>query len=443
MMFADLWFENPQWWFSSDSTLIKYDYLFDSIDDNTTILDKVLIYDQLSRHVFKNYGAHIIEFYLQKALYILENYVELNYLDSLTDNEWCFMMLPYRHTKNQEIIYNLMNYAWKESPKRDLHKFMKAMYERCPTNNQDMTYYKFNHNDNINNNLVLSLSGGVDSMLCSKLYGPLHSAIHINYMNRGDTSLKEEEFVIDWCKTNNINLYVRRINEINRRDAMLYDMRNTYESYTRNVRYGCYKTILKNINNGKIILGHNKDDCMENIFTNIASCNHYENLNGMTEYSEQDDIIFYRPMLNKSKAEIEREAHKYKIPHLPCSTPSWSQRGQIRNTLVPILNKWNDRFILGLFQLSKNMNVLTNIFDNIIADYSSAKYIVLSKDDIILTNHYFWKTLLYKRTGKIISDKSIKNFIERIQGKNPTGKCDLNKDLQINIENLIRYKENI
>jgi tRNA(Ile)-lysidine synthetase-like protein len=172
---------------------------------------------------------------------------------------------------------------------------------------------------NLNNTIItISISGGVDSMVCSYLLKKLNHpfiAVHINYMNR-EECLKEEELLKWWCNTIlNIPLYIRRIDEINRPKCMEYEMRDLYESYTKNCRFNTYINTNINTNtNINILLGHNKDDTIENIFTNIASNSHYENLLGMTEYSTQThnigssthSIHFIRPLLNTIKKKVTR-----------------------------------------------------------------------------------------------------------------------------------------
>ena len=119
------------------------------------------------------------------------------------------------------------------------------------------------------------------------------------------------------------------------------------------VRYGVYKAL-----KGPVILGHNKDDCLENIFTNIANKTKYDDLRGMTHISN-NQVEFWRPLLDFSKDEIVEYAKKHDIPHLPNSTPTWSQRGQIRSKVIPCLNEWNPEFIKGLFEITKQTKVLT------------------------------------------------------------------------------------
>jgi tRNA(Ile)-lysidine synthetase-like protein len=446
MDFYTEWFSRPELWFNSnfDNYIIsKYECL---LNLSFTNKEAVLIYDQLPRHVFRSTcGNHIIEYYLQKALNELENVDMTN----LNDNEWCFMMLPYRHTKNLDVILDVMHIMWlKYNNCKNIKSFLRATYERCPTDNQitqlrvftpkhinlneildkykyllDNTYKCNEFHDFIEtskcSDILWSISGGVDSMTCGNLYlNNIKAAIYINYANR-DVADDEEAFIIDWCSYLGVKLYIRKISEINRQTCMDNDMRDVYESYTRNVRYGVYKTV-KNMYSDKlsVMMGHNKDDCMENIFTNISNKNHYDNLKGMEKYSIQDNISFFRPLINKTKEQIRKFAYNMNIPHLPNSTPTWSMRGKIRNNIVPVCNNWNPSFIPGLFYLSETIENMNKIYDKYINNLF-IKYNLNNELDIseLSNDKIFWKKIIYKITNQIISDKSIHNLIDRFKTK--------------------------
>ena len=58
MLMQTEWFSNPDWWFSGnhdDEIVHRFEHLLDDVDvQDMSIIDKVLIWDQLPRHIFRN-----------------------------------------------------------------------------------------------------------------------------------------------------------------------------------------------------------------------------------------------------------------------------------------------------------------------------------------------------------------------------------------------------
>ena len=477
-IFIKDWINNEKYWFSKDSNIDiyitnKYEFLlnynFNNLSNDNKMLyfiHFIIIYDQLPRHIYRNTDSnHIILYFLNKAINIINN----NYnIDNLSDIEWIFYMLPLRHTNNKNNILFVLKNAWirfNESNSNIIKKFIIATYNKANfkediLNNEIISFHydknildyysdnniitnfenigNFDIINNIYNNstIIISLSGGVDSMVCliHCIFKYKHInfiCIHINYKNRKESD-DETRFIAFICYKYNIKLYVREINEINREICKKNDMRDIYEDYTKKIRFNCYKSIYENNNLPIVILGHNKDDCFENILTNITYESKYNNLKGMNEYSIQDNIIFIRPLLNIYKNSIYLFAKSNNIPYLKNSTPIWSQRGKIRNTIIPVFNSWDNRSINGFFQLSNiveelystlniNVNIFINkfiIYKNIIEQKSQVKYdyykIIINLSDLNL-NKIFWKMVINKLMNFNLSNKSVINLIDRLK----------------------------
>ena len=462
-IFINDWINNEKYWFSKNIDIDIYiinkyenllNYEFNNLSDNYKklyFIHFIIIYDQLPRHIYRNSNSnHIILYFLNKAIDIINN--NYNY-DNLSDKEWIFYMLPLRHTNEKNNILLVLKNAWirfNKSNSNIIKKFIIATYNKANfkediLNNETISfhynknildYYSENNintnfenignfdiiNNNNNNTIIISLSGGVDSMVCliHCLFKYKHInfiCIHINYKNRKESD-DETQFIGFICNKYNIKLYVREINEINRDICKKNDMRDIYEAYTKKIRFNCYKSI----NNMPIvILGHNKDDCFENILTNITYESKYNNLKGMNEYSIQDNIIFIRPLLNIYKNDIYSFAKSNYIPYLKNSTPIWSQRGKIRNDIMPVFNNWDKRSINGFFELSNTLeNLYSILYTNVDIFINQFKYIdnyykvIINLSDLNL-NKIFWKLVINKLMNINLSNKSLVNLIDRLK----------------------------
>ena len=301
------------------------------------IFTKILLCDQFSRHIFRNNKETIALYDIKaNQLFIQYNILKHIEIYEKPE-ERCFLLMPLRHSFELKNIYtclDLVNKWIQEHYHKMYERFIKASCKKIYELNKEkiIHYNTSNHNSNIfyenildknaysnvnnlqkiskdnnlkqifeknmkqyikNNsiNITVSISGGVDSCVCLYL---LHdyieskkqqyssnsnsnsnnnsnnkpsyqiNAFMVNYSNRKEQNI-EKEFVKDYCNKLNVPFYVRDITELNR--STLKD-RAFYEQYTKNIRYDCYKNL-----GDIIILGHNLDDCMENIINNIKKKN--------------------------------------------------------------------------------------------------------------------------------------------------------------------------
>lgn len=225
--------------------------------------------------------------------------------------------------------------------------------------------------------LVISVSGGVDSMVlltsvieCFRQMKSIRktsnikniNVVHINYLNR-DTSNQEANMVYQFVNFLNedhiipITYYQRNIKEVSREECPFRDI---YEEVTRNIRFKMY-SITSNLNDTVVSLGHNKDDCQENIWNNMMKQQSYQNLKGMLPIIYEKGVQIWRPFLTVSKLMIYQMANILELPYLYDSTPDWSERGKKRDILFPFLDKFDSRITSGMENLSKTFQEMYSI----------------------------------------------------------------------------------
>lgn len=211
--------------------------------------------------------------------------------------------------------------------------------------------------------LTISLSGGVDSMVlayCADAWCSRNNIslilLHIQYNNRKESE-QEVAFLKSWIEQNILNcvFYVRSITELTRRRETKW--RTLYEDITRQYRFQAYS-----MTGGHVLLGHNYEDTVENILTNITSQTHYENMKGMSFKTMYNNVTLYRPFLNVSKRDLYQFAEVFTIPHLPDSTPEWSRRGMLRDKVIPALNTFDTKLVEGLTTLSNKLSIYHSMY---------------------------------------------------------------------------------
>ena len=221
------------------------------------------------------------------------------------------------------------------------------------------------------NGAIVSLSGGVDSMVTLAILihlqkthkFPIYTA-SIDYGLR-DESKDESDFLITYTKMFGIKSYVSYIKGISRKHEDS-GSRSEFEEESRSLRFNTYKKIIAE--NGLcqdcgVFVGHHKDDIIENIFTNSMKGGNLLDLEVMKSESNIHGINLYRPFLCFHKSIIYEFAHKFNVPYFLDTTPKWSRRGKMRNEIFPLLdsvfgidwhnklkllgdqsNEWNDYF---------------------------------------------------------------------------------------------------
>ena len=287
--------------------------------------------------------------------------------------------------------------------------------------------------------IVISISGGVDSMLlslimsqyCEQMQISL-SMLHINYNNR-DCCDKEVKFLVWWSNIINCKLYVKSFDIVRSRNSK---ERVLYENITRRIRYSIYKYL-----NSPILLGHNIDDCYENMFSNLSKRIHFDNLFGMSKYTIESDIPIVRPMLDITKEQILELAHTIGIPYLEDSTPAWSNRGKMRDVLIPQISQFNPQILNGLAdfatytsKLEKQWNHLfhswkdKNIKNEIDDDKQTVT--ITKSDEFYLMNYdnlNFWIKIWFDyKLPTRPSNKSFDSMINFLQMKRYTVRFVLN-----------------
>ena len=471
----DFWFNNPKIWFNctkEDDKFIKdmFSYLlwneqfyYHGISDKYTFLGKIILYDQISRHVYRDHKSRVKIYDKYAYRYSL---ILLPVIETFKPEERCFILMPFRHTFDQFNLELCLDYINDWISKDNTIAIYKRFYQATVTalanvKNKNNTLYigdihfipehiydadsckiDYNYQININKivghklyhefckyinikkgNVIISLSGGVDSMVCSLLlyiYSIQNKdikpiAVCINYTNRSDQYF-EVEMVYKWTKILGIELYVREISEVQRETCKEINSRDFYEKITKNIRFETYKKI-----NSPVILGHNKDDCIENIFANIVKKKNYNNLLGMSHQMIENNVEILRPLLNISKAEIFEFAKEFNVPFTYDSTPKWADRAKMRDILIPQIKKFNPLILDGLIELSNNFKEIYSVYNKCMPNiiYEENHCIVENKDIFFLDywKNIFTKISLYYKLP-FIKNKSVQYFIDNIKSGN-------------------------
>jgi tRNA(Ile)-lysidine synthetase-like protein len=294
----------------------------------------------------------------------------------------CFGNKPIKIQKFQQLLESPKNYSFNPNYLNDIKNcdLIETMDKFCQTNN----VYK--------NGIVVSLSGGVDSMVCFAILihlrktnnFPIYTAT-IDYALR-EESVMESEFIQKYTSMFGINSYVVRIGGISRKKEDS-GSRTEFEEESRHIRFNTYKHIMEKHSMAKdtgVLVAHHMDDIVENIFTNMMRGANILDLEVMKNVNTIHGVKLFRPFLGFKKQAIYDFAHKYGVPYFLDTTPTWSKRGKMRNEIFPLLdcvfgNVWHDH----LKYLGEQSNVWGEYIDNYIVKpwYGEIKF---GDNDIVI-----------------------------------------------------------
>ena len=197
--------------------------------------------------------------------------------------------------------------------------------------------------------VFVALSGGADStalLLIMKELGYRLHALHCNFHLRGEESNRDQTFVEELCKQENVPLSVRHFNT----EEVAKERGISIEMAARELRYDWFKTLsnspLKGENNNSsplrgswegssVAVAHHRDDQAETLLLNLLRGT---GLRGMAGMSPNHDGII-RPLLCLSREEILKYLKNRGQSFVTDSTNSERicLRNRIRLDVIPLL----------------------------------------------------------------------------------------------------------
>ena len=203
------------------------------------------------------------------------------------------------------------------------------------------------------NRIILTVSGGVDSMVMLNLFveaGYNVGVAHCNFCLRGEESEEDEVLVANEAKRLGVPHY-------NRRFDTKGEMAQTGESVqmaARRLRYAWFDELCVDEGYDTIAVAHHADDSIETFFINLLRGT---GLKGLTGISVINGKVI-RPLLFASRHEIKEYAKSRHIPFREDSSNRSTKylRNKIRLGIVPRLREIVPQFTTTM---SSNIDRLT------------------------------------------------------------------------------------
>ena len=213
----------------------------------------------------------------------------------------------------------------------------------------------------------MALSGGADSV--SLLFVLKHlehelgisvEAAHCNFHLRGDESVRDEEFCKQLCDRLAVPLHLIHF------DTQAYaDLhRVSIEMAARDLRYGYFENLRRDICAQDICVAHHRDDSVETVLLNLVRGTGLRGLRGIQP--RNGNII--RPLLSLSREDIVQYLDALGESYVTDSTNLHNdvKRNKIRLDVMPLLRELNPSVSQSIFESSLRVTEALKIFDEAI-----------------------------------------------------------------------------
>lgn len=232
--------------------------------------------------------------------------------------------------------------------------------------------------------ILIAISGGLDSVVLATLMKNSKYDVtlaHCNFHLREEESNRDEEFVRNWAKENNIKLFVKEFDTY----QYMKDNKLSLEMAARDLRYEWFNSLMQEHNFNYLATAHHLDDSIETFFINLLRGTGIAGLHGIQV--KNDKIV--RPLLFATREEITEYAKKNNISHVEDSTNAETKftRNKIRHNLFPILKEINPNFEIAL---KKDIEYLKD------TEIIFRKEIEKAKQEIIETDNELIKLNIFK-----------------------------------------------
>ena len=219
-------------------------------------------------------------------------------------------------------------------------------------------YYQVNELFNKADKILLTVSGGKDSMTMLHLFRSANlffEVAHCNFKLRGEEANKDEAFIRQYCTNNNIEFHSVAFNT----NENAQENGVSIQMAARDLRYTWFEEIRKENNFNFIATAHHKNDIAETMLINLTKGTGIAGLHVIR--NKRDSII--RPLLCFDSVEIDSYVKENEIQFRQDQSNSDTKytRNSIRHNVIPELEKINPSFIETVVTASVQFSELEEI----------------------------------------------------------------------------------
>ena len=214
---------------------------------------------------------------------------------------------------------------------------------------------------------IVALSGGADSvclLLVLQRLGYDVEAAHCNFKLRGEESDRDEQFCVELCKKNDIEIHLAHF------DTNFYAISHkiSIEMAARELRYSYFEHLRRDIGADAVCVAHHQNDCAETVILNLVRGTGIQGLAGIQP--KRDNIV--RPLLCVSRDEIEGFLADEGQDFITDSTnlDDLYVRNKIRLNIIPMMEKINPAAVQNIVKTAIRLSEANKVFIHSIEEAS-------------------------------------------------------------------------
>lgn len=228
--------------------------------------------------------------------------------------------------------------------------------------------------------ILLSVSGGLDSMVMAHLFLSLNNRVavaHCNFQLRGTESDEDEKFVMEFAKKYKLPYYVKSFDT----QKFAAEQKISIQMAARKLRVAWFESLIVEHNYTVYATAHHLDDQIETFFNNLIRGTGIAGLRGMLPKNGK----LIHPMLFCFRSDIKQFAENNNIAFREDSSNNQTkyQRNKIRHEIIPKLEEIKPDFRSVMTRNIENLEMASEVYESHINQLID-RYVIELNGDICI-----------------------------------------------------------